>query len=47
MKVKGHWASDTFLIYLMKHAQILAPYMQVVPEVHENFIKLTMPHIWR
>ncbi|KIJ99194.1 hypothetical protein K443DRAFT_624764 [Laccaria amethystina LaAM-08-1] len=47
MKVKGRWASDAFLIYLTKHAQILAPYMQAVPEVHECFIKLTMLHIRR
>ena len=47
MKVKGRWASDAFLIYLMKHAQILAPYLQAVPEVHENFIRLTMPQIRR
>lgn len=47
MKAKGRWASDAFLIYLTKHAQILAPYMQAVPEVHENFIKITMPRIRR
>ena len=45
VKVKGRWASDTFLIYLTKHAQILAPYMQAQPEVHAEFIRLTMPHI--
>ena len=47
MKVKGWWASDAFLVYLTKHAQILAPYMQAVPEVHANFIRLTMPQIRR
>ena len=47
MKVKGRWASDAFLVYLTKHAQILAPYMQAVPEVRESFVKLTMPHIQR
>ena len=47
MKVKGWWASDAFLVYLTKHAQILAPYMQAVPEVHVNFIRLTMPQIRR
>ena len=47
MKVKGRWASDAFLIYLTKHAQILAPYMQAVPEVHENFVRLTMPQLRR
>jgi len=31
MKVKGRWASDAFLTYLRKHAQILAPYMQADP----------------
>jgi len=45
MKVKGRWASDAFLIYLTKHAQILAPYMQAIPEVHESFIRLTMPQL--
>ena len=47
MKVKGRWASNAFLVYLTKHAQILALYMQAVPEVHESFVKLTMPHIRR
>ena len=47
MKVKGWWVSDAFLVYLTKHAQILAPYMQAVLEVHENFIRLTMPQIRR
>jgi hypothetical protein len=47
MKVKGRWASDAFLVYLTKHAQILAPYMQAIPEVHESFIRLTMPQIRR
>jgi len=45
MKVKGWWASDAFLVYLTKHAQVLTLYMQAVPEVHKNFIRITMPHI--
>jgi hypothetical protein len=47
VKVKGRWASDAFLIYLTKHAQILAPYMQAQPEVHAEFVRLTMPRIRR
>ena len=47
MKVKGQWASDAFLVYLTKHAQILAPYMQAIPEVHKNFIQITMPQLRR
>ena len=47
MKVNRQWASDAILIYLTKHAQMLTPYMQAVPEVHENFIRLTMPQIQR
>jgi len=31
MKVKGRWSSDAFMLYLRKHAQILAPYIQAVP----------------
>jgi len=45
MKVKGRWASDAFLLYLTKHAQILAPYMQAEPERHAAFMALTMPPI--
>lgn len=47
MKVKGRWASDAFLTYLRKHAQILAPYMQADPPRHAEFIRLTMPAIRR
>jgi len=47
MKVKGRWASDAFLIYLTKHAQILAPYMQAQPDLHAEFVRLTMPRIRR
>ena len=43
MKAKGHWASDAFQIYLTKHAQILAPYMQAIPELHTEFTRITMP----
>ncbi|TFK31305.1 hypothetical protein BDQ12DRAFT_671970 [Crucibulum laeve] len=46
MKAKGCWASDTFYGYLTKHAQILAPYMQADPALHEAFVWVTMwaPH---
>jgi hypothetical protein len=47
VKVKGRWASDAFLIYLTKHAQILAPYMQAQPDLHTEFVRLTMPRIQR
>jgi hypothetical protein len=47
MKVKGRWASDAFLAYLRKHAQILAPYMQANPARHDEFIRLTIPPIHR
>ncbi|KAL5476580.1 hypothetical protein ACEPAI_3260 [Sanghuangporus weigelae] len=39
----GRWASDAFTLYLRKHAQILAPYLQATREVHGQFIRLTMP----
>ncbi|KAN0086068.1 hypothetical protein V8E55_007202, partial [Tylopilus felleus] len=34
VKVKGRWSSDTFLIYLCRHAQILALYIQAVPALY-------------
>jgi hypothetical protein len=43
MKSKGRWASDAFLLYLRKHAVIMAPYIQAVSTVHEAFIRYTMP----
>ena len=42
MKVLGRWASDAFHLYLRKHAQILAPYLQAVPELHLAVIQGTM-----
>ena len=45
MKVKGWWSSDAFILYLRKHAQILAPYIQVAPMVHDTFVHLTMPAV--
>lgn len=45
MMVKGRWSSDTFILYLRKHTQILACYIQVVPAVHDTFIHLTMPAV--
>ncbi|KIK99867.1 hypothetical protein PAXRUDRAFT_131073 [Paxillus rubicundulus Ve08.2h10] len=47
IKIKGQWASDAFLIYLCCHAQILAPYIQASPPLHESFLWYTMPPIHR
>ena len=43
IKTKGRWASDAFQLYLRKHAQIMAPYMQATPALHEEFIRRSMP----
>ena len=44
MKVKGRWASDAFHLYLRKHNQILAPYIQAMPAgMAMEFAKLVMP----
>lgn len=45
MKVQGRWASDAFLLYLRKHGQILAPYLQAVPALHQELIHFTMPPV--
>lgn len=42
VKAKGHWSSEAFLIYLQKHAEIKAPYMQVQPAVDSTFIQYIM-----
>ena len=43
MKAKGRWAGDSFLLYLQKHAIIIAPYIQAEPALHDTFIRYTMP----
>ncbi|KIK52989.1 hypothetical protein GYMLUDRAFT_946159 [Collybiopsis luxurians FD-317 M1] len=43
VRVIGRWKSDAFLLYLRKHAEIMAPYMQ--PELHQAFISYTMPPV--
>ena len=45
VKVKGRWCSDAFLVYLRRHAQILAPYIQARSSLHESFLRLTLPPI--
>lgn len=36
MKSIGRWSSDSFSRYLRKHAQILAPYVQSNPNLHQK-----------
>ena len=36
MKSIGRWSSDSFSKYLRKHAQILAPYVQANPDLHQR-----------
>jgi hypothetical protein len=43
MKAKGRWAGDSFLLYLRKHAVIIAPYIQAAPAIQETFIRYVMP----
>jgi hypothetical protein len=43
VKAKGRWQSNTFRGYLRKHAQIMAPYMQVEPQAYDTFVQIAMP----
>ncbi|KAJ4473996.1 hypothetical protein C8J55DRAFT_433358 [Lentinula edodes] len=43
VRVIGRWKSDAFLLYLRKHAEIMAPYLQ--PELHQSLIQYTMPPV--
>lgn len=45
MKSKGQWASNAFTLYLRRHAQIMAPYMQAVPMVHDRILRIMMPQV--
>ncbi|KAF8226993.1 hypothetical protein L208DRAFT_1424901 [Tricholoma matsutake] len=39
---KAKWASRAFTLYLRKHAQVLAPYLQAQPELHQEFMCSTI-----
>ncbi|PPQ82948.1 hypothetical protein CVT24_012852 [Panaeolus cyanescens] len=39
MKTKGRWSGGSFQIYLRKHAQVIASYIQAVPDVHAEFVR--------
>jgi hypothetical protein len=45
MKAQGRWAGDSFMLYLRKHAVIMAPYIQATPAINEACIQYTMPPI--
>ena len=39
VKSIGRWKSDAFLVYLRRHAQILAPYLQAQPPVLDAYVQ--------
>ncbi|KIJ67286.1 hypothetical protein HYDPIDRAFT_84972, partial [Hydnomerulius pinastri MD-312] len=45
VKVMGHWAGDSFTIYLRKHALILAPFLQSRPKALASFNHIAMPPV--
>jgi hypothetical protein len=45
VKAHGQWKGDAFQLYLRKHAQVVAPYIQANPEHHANFVQAVMPQI--
>lgn len=47
VKTMGRWASEAFQLYLRKHAQILAPYLQATPALQDEFLRYTMPRMAR
>ncbi|KZV83678.1 hypothetical protein EXIGLDRAFT_625323, partial [Exidia glandulosa HHB12029] len=45
MRAKGRWDSDAFLVYLRRHAEIMAPYMQANPALLAKFARAAMPPV--
>ncbi|EJD44540.1 hypothetical protein AURDEDRAFT_65153 [Auricularia subglabra TFB-10046 SS5] len=41
MRIKGRWASNAFMLYLRRHAEIMAPYLQERPAVHLDILTRT------
>ncbi|KAF9536327.1 hypothetical protein CPC08DRAFT_745505 [Agrocybe pediades] len=44
VRVIGRWSSDAFILYLRRHAVIIARYIQDTP-YHQDFIRYTMPPV--
>ncbi len=42
VKSIGRWQSDAFTLYLRRHAQVLAPYMQANPDLLESMSRVTL-----
>ncbi|KDQ07267.1 hypothetical protein BOTBODRAFT_48913 [Botryobasidium botryosum FD-172 SS1] len=45
VKTMGQWASNAFQLYLRKHAQVLAPYIQANPILNEAFARIALPPV--
>lgn len=45
VKTKGRWSSDAFQLYLRDHAQIMAPYMQANPALHDSVLRIALPPV--
>ncbi len=46
VQAMGRWKGDSFQIYLCKHAQILAPYLQANPALNLEYVRVSMPLPW-
>jgi hypothetical protein len=47
VREQGRWVGDSFKRYLRLHGQILAPYLQGVPELEAELARITMPRCVR
>ena len=47
VRATGRWASDSFILYLRKHAQILARFLEQQPLVHDAYLRYEMPPVRR
>lgn len=39
------WSSDAFLLYLRKHTEIMAPYLQENPVFHAEVLRSSLPPV--
>lgn len=45
VKAHGRWKGDSFQLYLRRHSQILAPFLQAIPETHAGFVGSMLPRV--
>ncbi|KIK74505.1 hypothetical protein PAXRUDRAFT_174893, partial [Paxillus rubicundulus Ve08.2h10] len=46
VKTMGRWSSESFTLYLLLHALVLAPFLQHQPKLMHQLRRYILPPVW-